>query len=89
VHFDLGAAGRYAQERSGVTAPIGVAAYERRPSIDDVVDLDLEVVKGVEEGSEDRDRSGLPRFGEAVVVEESRCSSVEKASRSWAVRVSA
>ena len=68
VHFDLSAAGRYAEERSGVPSTIRVAANDGRPGVDDVVDLDAEVVKGGEERSEDRDRSGLSWFCVTVVV---------------------
>src|SRR2546423_9044668 len=69
VHFDLSAAGGHAEERSGVPAAIRVAANDGGAGVDDVVDVDLEVVKGGEEGTEDRDGSGLARFCVSVVVD--------------------
>jgi len=39
------------------------------PGVDDVVGLDSEVVKGGDEGSEDRDRSGFSWFCVTVVVD--------------------
>jgi hypothetical protein len=69
VHLELGAAGRHAEERSGVATAVGIAANCSALDGDDVVDLDSKVVEGVEEGSEDRDRSGLSWFREAVVVD--------------------
>ena len=69
VHLDLFAAGRNAHERAGVASAVGVSADECLVCLDDVVDLDTEVLKGVQERGEDVDRAALARLRETVVVD--------------------